>query len=253
MGSEQTSGRRSPEPLGLPGRKTSRASPHALRRAWATHALNDADDPVPIDVVSSVLRHAEHLDHPSALREDKARPGTAGPPSPRSLRPAGRWVWGSGSLRCFVLPNQSVSDGSEGEQTPTTSVPHGIHWPAIYVETGGPAAERGSARIGWRRDRSHLGSRRGLAIAALAAAFRWVDTRRRVVGRLVAVPWALGEAQGRVTAFTGPAGAPRVLVDIEGEVLAFNAAHVRFVRRPRPLDRVWRGGTLSSYQLVRQR
>jgi integrase len=37
--------------------KTSRLSPHALRRAWSSHALNDENDPVPIDVVSTVLNH----------------------------------------------------------------------------------------------------------------------------------------------------------------------------------------------------
>ena len=42
-----------------PGGKTSRLSPHALRRAWAVHALNDPTNPVPIDVVSSALRHAD--------------------------------------------------------------------------------------------------------------------------------------------------------------------------------------------------
>lgn len=39
--------------------QTSKISPHALRRAWAKHALNDADDPVPIDVVSEVLKHRD--------------------------------------------------------------------------------------------------------------------------------------------------------------------------------------------------
>lgn len=38
---------------------TSRVSPHAFRRAWATLALNDEDDPQPIDVVSEVLRHSD--------------------------------------------------------------------------------------------------------------------------------------------------------------------------------------------------
>lgn len=37
--------------------KTSRLSPHALRRSWATAALNDQD--VPIDVVSEVLKHKD--------------------------------------------------------------------------------------------------------------------------------------------------------------------------------------------------
>ena len=39
--------------------KTSKISPHALRRAWAQHALNDAAKPVPIDVVSEVLHHSD--------------------------------------------------------------------------------------------------------------------------------------------------------------------------------------------------
>lgn len=37
--------------------KTSRLSPHALRRSWATIALNDEE--IPIDVVSQVLRHKD--------------------------------------------------------------------------------------------------------------------------------------------------------------------------------------------------
>lgn len=39
--------------------QTSRLSPHALRRAWASHVLNDPTSPVPIDVVSSVLGHRD--------------------------------------------------------------------------------------------------------------------------------------------------------------------------------------------------
>lgn len=42
-----------------PSGKTSKVTPHALRRAWATHALNDETNPVPIDVVSEVLNHAD--------------------------------------------------------------------------------------------------------------------------------------------------------------------------------------------------
>lgn len=38
--------------------KTSRLSPHALRRAWSSHSMNDPNTPVPIDVVSKVLGHA---------------------------------------------------------------------------------------------------------------------------------------------------------------------------------------------------
>lgn len=44
-----------------PGGKTTRLTPHALRRAWATHALNDPDPKkrVPIEVVSKVLNHKD--------------------------------------------------------------------------------------------------------------------------------------------------------------------------------------------------
>lgn len=44
-----------------PGGKTTQLSPHALRRAWATHALNDPDPKkrVPIEVVSKVLNHKD--------------------------------------------------------------------------------------------------------------------------------------------------------------------------------------------------
>ena len=37
-----------------PGGMTSRVSPHALRRAWATTALNDPEHPLPLDVVQEV-------------------------------------------------------------------------------------------------------------------------------------------------------------------------------------------------------
>lgn len=40
-----------------PGGKTSRLSPHAMRRGWATIALNDEE--MPIDVVSDVLNHSD--------------------------------------------------------------------------------------------------------------------------------------------------------------------------------------------------
>lgn len=40
-----------------PGGQTSRVSPHSMRRAWATIALNDEE--LPIDVVSEVLKHKE--------------------------------------------------------------------------------------------------------------------------------------------------------------------------------------------------
>lgn len=39
------------------GGKTSWVTPHALRRTWATLALNDEKDPKPIDVVAEVLKH----------------------------------------------------------------------------------------------------------------------------------------------------------------------------------------------------
>ena len=41
------------------GGKTSLVSAHAMRRAWASAALNDPHNPQPIDVVSQVLRHAD--------------------------------------------------------------------------------------------------------------------------------------------------------------------------------------------------
>lgn len=41
------------------GGKTSKVSPHAMRRAWAQHALNHPTNPVPIDVVAEVLNHAD--------------------------------------------------------------------------------------------------------------------------------------------------------------------------------------------------
>lgn len=42
-----------------PGGKVTRMSPHALRRAWAQHALNHPKRPVPIDVVAQVLNHSD--------------------------------------------------------------------------------------------------------------------------------------------------------------------------------------------------
>lgn len=41
------------------GGKSSKLHPHAMRRGWATIALNDEKHPVPIDVVSEVLHHAD--------------------------------------------------------------------------------------------------------------------------------------------------------------------------------------------------
>lgn len=40
-----------------PGGKTSKLSPHAMRRGWADIALNDHD--TPLDVVAEVLKHTE--------------------------------------------------------------------------------------------------------------------------------------------------------------------------------------------------
>lgn len=62
----------------VPGGKTSRVSPHALRRTWATTALNDPHDPVPIDVVAEVLNHRDisttrrHYAHTKPERATKA-------------------------------------------------------------------------------------------------------------------------------------------------------------------------------------
>jgi len=42
-----------------PNGVTSKLSPQALRRAWANLALNDPHNPVPLDVVSQVLHHAD--------------------------------------------------------------------------------------------------------------------------------------------------------------------------------------------------
>lgn len=43
----------------MPGGCTTLLSPHAMRRTWATLALNDDKDPQPIDVVSEVLKHSD--------------------------------------------------------------------------------------------------------------------------------------------------------------------------------------------------
>jgi integrase len=56
------------------GGKTSRLSPHCLRRSWATVALNDHQ--VPIDVVSEVLKHkdiATTRRHYAPTKPDRAR------------------------------------------------------------------------------------------------------------------------------------------------------------------------------------
>lgn len=42
-----------------PGGKTSRLSPHSLRRAWASHAFHDADDPVQLEDIADVLKHED--------------------------------------------------------------------------------------------------------------------------------------------------------------------------------------------------
>ena len=52
----------------------SRVTPHALRRAWATIALNDEEQP--IDVVSEVLRHSDISTtrrHYAPTKSDRAR------------------------------------------------------------------------------------------------------------------------------------------------------------------------------------
>jgi len=41
------------------GGYSSKMTPHALRRAWADHALNDKHHPLPLDVVAEVLNHAD--------------------------------------------------------------------------------------------------------------------------------------------------------------------------------------------------
>ncbi len=55
---------------------TSFVSPHAMRRSWATLALNDEHDPQPIDVVSEVLRHSDISTtrrHYAPTKSDRAR------------------------------------------------------------------------------------------------------------------------------------------------------------------------------------
>ncbi|MEZ5078103.1 MAG: tyrosine-type recombinase/integrase [Solirubrobacterales bacterium] len=57
-----------------PGQQTSRVSPHAMRRAWATVALNDEE--LPIDVVSEVLKHRDISTtrrHYAPTKSDRAR------------------------------------------------------------------------------------------------------------------------------------------------------------------------------------
>jgi integrase len=57
-----------------PGGQTSRVSPHAMRRAWATIALNDEE--LPIDVVSEVLKHkdiATTRRHYAPTKSDRAQ------------------------------------------------------------------------------------------------------------------------------------------------------------------------------------
>jgi integrase len=57
-----------------PGGRTSRLSLHAMRRAWATTALNDEE--VPIDVVSEVLKHrdiATTRRHYAPTKSERAR------------------------------------------------------------------------------------------------------------------------------------------------------------------------------------
>ncbi len=57
-----------------PSGRTSRISPHAMRRAWATIALNEEE--LPIDVVSEVLKHkdiATTRRHYAPTKSDRAR------------------------------------------------------------------------------------------------------------------------------------------------------------------------------------
>ena len=60
----------------MPGGVTSRVSPHVMRRTWATLALNDDENPQPIDVVSEVLRHSDISTtrrHYAPTKSDRAR------------------------------------------------------------------------------------------------------------------------------------------------------------------------------------
>jgi integrase len=43
----------------MPKGVTSLVSAHTMRRTWATLALNDEDDPQPLDVVQEVLNHSD--------------------------------------------------------------------------------------------------------------------------------------------------------------------------------------------------
>jgi integrase len=61
------------------GGKTSRVSPHSLRRAWATIALNEEE--LPIDVVSEVLKHkdiATTRRHYAPTKSDRATAALVG-------------------------------------------------------------------------------------------------------------------------------------------------------------------------------
>jgi len=49
--------REAPSDWDASGGVTSKVTPHAMRRAWATTALNDEEQP--IDVVQEVLKHTE--------------------------------------------------------------------------------------------------------------------------------------------------------------------------------------------------
>ena len=68
-----------PKTREYPYGKTSKLSPHALRRAWARLALNHPRKPVPIDVVSAVLHH-EDIDttrrHYAPTKPERARAAT---------------------------------------------------------------------------------------------------------------------------------------------------------------------------------
>lgn len=59
--------------------QTSRISPHAYRRAWATIALNEKE--LPIDVVSEVLKHADIATtrrHYAPTKSERARAALIG-------------------------------------------------------------------------------------------------------------------------------------------------------------------------------
>jgi integrase len=71
--------RKSQGTRGTLGGLTSRVSPHAYRRAWATIALNEKE--LPIDVVSEVLKHADIATtrrHYAPTKSERARAALVG-------------------------------------------------------------------------------------------------------------------------------------------------------------------------------